>query len=161
MKTIILLLLALTIKSQTTIFYVTPVTLCPGDSIGVLFKYNGTPGESQFNFQGDSALLQIWQYSNTDFNGLPKSIVGGDTLYFVQLPTYSYWKQQKGKLSVDWVTTWDITLRCAAPVGLPEYSMDQQAVTYYDLMGNAINKRLNELLIEQRGGLRRKVYIIN
>lgn len=59
--------------------------------------------------------------------------------------------------------TINIYLCVTALTGIEQYGMDGKEVVpvYYDLQGTRIDRRSNELIIEQRGNVRRKVFIQN
>lgn len=46
-----------------------------------------------------------------------------------------------------------------SPVGITEYELNELTPTYYNLQGQPIDKAYNTLLIEQRGRVRKKVYL--
>lgn len=51
-------------------------------------------------------------------------------------------------------------IKTPSVIGIEEHFMNSKAERkYYDLMGNEIQKRFNELIIEQVGDYRRKIYI--
>lgn len=160
MKTIriaVFLLMCLSAKSQYTITSVSPTQLKPGDTLTINFIYKGQPGSSQFNLgplTGGGG--QIWQYQNATFYSLPKTFNGADTIYTIKIKTPADYQLGESMISPDWKN--GILLFFYEAVGIIEYTSGAPGTIYFDLTGNLIEKRYNEVIVEQIGTRRRKIY---
>lgn len=163
MKNIIIALCLITNYAFTQpirIELINPGSICPGDTLNVYFKWDNSPGSTNFILLCSSAN-QIWNYNNDSFYSLPKTLVGGDTLYEVKLFTYSFWTLGISTLSTDFVNTTPIYFNFCDTTGIPTQNLSEEAKTYLDFYGNTVKPQRGELLIEQQGRTRKKVFIID
>jgi hypothetical protein len=161
-KAILLLMLVPTLFAAQglQLVSVTPIVLCPGDSIFFTVKIvNGN--NTQLTLQGPS-LTQAWQYGVADIKTWPYKIENGDTLYILRVKSAP--ELGIGILSIytygNGNNTNTITALCG-PVGALEYRLDNVPVQYFDLQGNPTPLKSGSILIEQRGNTRRKILILN
>jgi hypothetical protein len=167
MITTMLLVASMAMGAQTmTLTAVTPNRACPGDTLSVSFKFNGTPGVYQFNM-ACSSLNKIWSRNSNLFYGLPKVVVNGDTVYTIKLATDGFWPNVVSMVTLDWVSGFSVDFNCGTTTGLsPEVelvprTLQGQETVYYDMLGNVIKPRFNEVLIERKGSVVKKVYFQN
>ena len=175
MKKIILILMCLIslraaaqITSTGTVILtsVAPYYACIGDSITISFKfkYSGVPSavkQWNFNYNNNGQYTQIKYFVFSEFYHMNKSLIGTDTIYsFKALVPLTLPQVLMG---VDVNTSGEypgkniVIQKCIN--GIEQYQLDSITPIYYDLMGNKIDKRMNEVIIEQVGNYRRKVLI--
>lgn len=142
---------------KITIFYVSPVQICAGDTLKVWFTWDGVPGGYQFNMKGDT-INQIWSVGSNVFAGLPKSVIGSDTVYLIKFRTPIWWPNGWAQVSSDWQTNWPVLFNCVLS-GILTSLLNEQDVEpkYYDLNGRITEKLFNTVLVERRGTAVRKV----
>lgn len=157
---IILILLNLSVKSQSIYLYsVSPTPVCKGDSLSVQFTWNRVAGSVVFELT--TTPKTYWTLGS--IYSLPKYKMGIDTIYTVKLMVP--FNTDNGNYILkdayqDVSTGKDVTVNCNM-VGISEYELNSLKPTYYDLQGNIIQVRYNELIIEQLGGVRKKLIISN
>ena len=140
--------------------------ICTGGDIPIGFRFKFTPqlnGEESFNFYYQAQNLAVYpctSFKCKEFFGFPKTVVGNDTIYWFtaiispSVPLGTYMVQSSpsrypgGK-----------NFGIYSCVGIEEYQLNSQIPVYYDLRGNKIDRRENELIIEQVGLKRRKIFI--
>lgn len=177
MKKIIIItfcLLSLVSVSQVTstgtlmITNVSPYYACQGDSITISFKfkYSGTPSsipQWSFVYNDNGAFTQIKSFNYAEFYHLSKSLSGTDTIYaFKAIVPKSLPLNTQLAVTVNAGT--GIYLGKAIMVqdcttGITEVNPDEIKPVYFDLYGNKIEPRKNEIIIEQKGNVRRKIII--
>lgn len=176
MKNILLLLffpIVLFGQTNVTVAVVSeaPYNVCRGNEIYIRFKMQAGITDSTKKVwlwfkdkNGNSQLYQIARIRCVDVYTLQTSIVNGQTVY-----TYTYAPGEN--IPYDQYTIGchqtPIPVRsmriedCSMwATGIEEYesNIESQAI-YFDLSGRQIEKRYNELIIEQVGLKRRKIYI--
>lgn len=149
------LLTSLIIKAQFTVIAVSPTLVCPGDTIAIQFLYKGQPGSSQFCIGSPNNPSQAHSVQNASFYSLPKQFNGTDTVYTIRIRTNIYLLAGNALVSNDWINGVQITLY--TPVGIQEINPNEIKPVYYNMQGHAIEPRSNEVMIEYRGNIRRKV----
>jgi hypothetical protein len=164
-KTIIFLLIAIVMGIRAQVATITEVTqsVCPGESITVKFKWDQSPGVTDFRLdyiENNGVLAaSIWSKNNSAFYSLPKFIFGQDTVYEIELSTESWYPTGLANISCSPINNFLVTLECISPVGIKELEHEQLAPIYFDLLGNRIEKRHGDLIIMQVGNKRKKVYL--
>lgn len=133
------------------------------------FCANGTfnPSQSSCGWQRVSGQnCDSISYMFTVNGGIPThtpSIIFTPNTPGITTFTLSGWKIINGdtcRQSVSWSFTTVACSQTATPVGIMEYTpggMQIQPV-YFDMRGQQVEKRYNELLIEQVGNVRKKIY---
>lgn len=137
--------------------YVSPGPMCPGDTLNIWFKFDGTPGGYQFNMV--SSKIQIWQISSPQFYSLPRSFVNGDTIYLIKFKTPIWWPLEITQVSPNFINNWTVVFQCATGIMERRWDELEGPSVYYDLMGNVTEARRGEILIERKGNRVRKVII--
>lgn len=160
------LLIQILIKAQLQIdvYKVTPSTACAGDSVKINFKIISCTSTGSFqiipsmNILFSAGCLQMGNYPT-------------ETIPFYGLCSYKKIKLTNGLSSGLYtirgsgqpLTTYNNTITissCATEI--QELNIDLNVTpVYFDLNGNRINKKTNELIIEQIGLIRKKVFIFN
>lgn len=172
-KIVLLCLLALSIKSQTTtqtvqITAVNPSHVCRDGEITLefKFKYTGTFDTTyynQFSFRYVSQNLTVWPIRTIkarDIFSLSKKLAGTDTIYYFTQnvdPQLSFGDYQVRVLPE--ATFTGKILKIMDCVGIKEYSPDKEQVIYYNLDGKMIEPVEKQLMIKQVGDRRSKVII--
>ncbi len=131
--------------------------VCPGDTLTVFFRWNNAMGFTTFRLVPQFGQQQGWTYANAQFYQLPKTLIGVDTIYEIKLDTWVTFPLGLANMTPDLITYWPMNFAC--DVGIKEEELDPKIPIYYDIYGNRIQPRNNELLIEQRGRNRKKVII--
>jgi hypothetical protein len=149
-KTILLLFISVIARSQSLqILTVTPSALCAGDTMTV--KYQFAPGNNLQISMSAPNHGQVWQYNQAYLSSMPSTTTGTVTTYSIKLKVppsagtgfgYVFNPQEQNKHTLD--------MWCGVETGITELNRDEIKPTYYDLMGNRIEKRMNEYIIEQR-----------
>lgn len=175
MKKIILILVCLIslraaaqITSSGTVILtsVNPYYVCMGDSITISFKfkYSGVPTTAPqwlFKYNNNGQFTAIKTFTYSEFYHMAKNFVSPDTIYSFKAKVPTTLPQIM--LAVDVNVSGEypgkniVIQKCIN--GIEQYQLDSIAPIYYDLMGNKIDKRMNEVIIEQVGNYRRKVLI--
>lgn len=163
--TVLLIFLSLVIKSQTacdSIF--PPINYSTGSHTFCVPGTVNPPG------QGTTIWVRITpQYVDTlntffEVNGVTTQTAtyvfypGAPGLTTFRLWAWTNFHGVRCFQEIAWTFT---TIVCAygSPVGIEEYDLPETGKIYFDLQGNRIEKRYNELIIEQAGNRRRKIYI--
>lgn len=158
-KAILLLALLPTIIAAQSlrIHSINEVSVCPEDSITV--NYFFVSGEGNQISLSNWKANQIWQWPLEEWKAKPYTITGNDTIYHIRLGIHPWVGVGDAQVySPHGGNKINLKIWCLS-TSLNEYSMDWGKATYYDLLGNPIEKRLNELIIEQKGFARRKIII--
>lgn len=157
MKKIIFLFLALTLTSfsqtQVKITAITPTSVCYGDSVQVSYK----PMSS-----GSQILFVQFDFGGVNWSD-PITVHTGYASYVTEYKTWLKIPVQSpiGVIGVCSDVCLALSVTDCVTTGIKQYSLDESIPAYYDLYGNSIDKRFNELIVEQRDGLRRKVIFQN
>lgn len=163
------LLFSICVKSQinadVTITAVSPTLVCPGDSLSISITFTPPPVNNTYltrwfdlNPKHTYDYTRIYEVNYHAFYLLPKQVVNGDTVYTFKIKLPSVFHGDSVKVmtgqSFQYITFCDNT------TGIESYSLNTHLnPVYYDLQGNRIPKRANELIIEQIGFTRRKIII--
>lgn len=139
---------------------------CSGGEINVGFRFKftaGLDGEEMFNFYFQAPNLAAYpgeQHKCKEFFGFTKTLAGVDTIYWFKAPVIaSIPLGPYMLLSSPSRYPGGKNLTVSACTGIKELSLNNQIPIYYDLRGVKIEKRYNELIIEQVGANRRKIII--
>lgn len=177
----ILVVSANTLSAQSPpsvhIWRVTPDTVCAGDTIKIDFKFD--PPTPVTSTQTNSAIYivpptqTVFIGNYNQFYSMPKEtfypLGQGDSCYYmkVQVPASlpPGLRQVKGSggnqdYATFYIKNCSPTNTTTPPVGIEELSLYPETPIYRNMMGNIIEKRYNELIIEQVGNRRRKVMIL-
>ena len=139
----------------------TDTIVCPGDSIGVYFKWDNKKGSTNFTIAYPN-LNAINSVDNDSFYSLEKTLSNGDTIYKLLLPTKIEYGTHRVTFGVNWVNKWTVDISCTwLGVGINEYTKDAERVIYFDLNGNKCEPKIGVILIKQVGGVRSKVLILD
>jgi hypothetical protein len=150
------------------IWRVLPQNACPGDTLRVNFKFNppsqGTLTNSYFIIKSASTYSTAWQGNWNTFYSLPKEtwspLAWNDSCYLIKL-VVPFGLTACSCASVQ--STGDylgFTLNgCATHIIEQSVNSESNAI-YYDLFGNTIDPRPNELIIQQNGFMRKKIIIV-
>lgn len=174
-KLILLCLLSLTVRSQpptqtVTIINASPTSICRLEAITVEFKYKYTGTfdasiSNQFSFYylaQNLAVYQIRLIKSKDLFHLNKHLVGSDTIYSfsedisISVPLGNYQVRVSPEAML---TGKNIEIIDCHLTGIEELQANELKPIYYDLQGNIIEPRSNELIIKQVGHKRFKVII--
>jgi hypothetical protein len=174
MKTIItfsLIALSLFSLAQPTVYVwrATPDTVCAGDSIKIDYKsiWPNQPDNTTSYFFLSPGPTMTWSGNWSILKARPKehypALVTGDSTNWIKVKVPltvaagSYTVHSNTNLTGMPV----IYVKDCAPIitGIETYSPDTVIPVYFDLQGNRIEKQYNTLMIEQKGYLRRKIYI--
>lgn len=168
-KSVLLLSLILSLigtaqnQSTITINSVSPDTVYAGDTITIFFSFKkpgpGTVIQDQW-YINSKAQGQISGISYTDYYSLPKEFIGTDTIYQLKIKTLTTHGIGAGSVKAHNSNVVPFFF-CCNLTGIEEYRADTLAPIYFDLIGNRISPRHNEIMIEQRGVIRRKIIIQN
>lgn len=137
----------------------------------VNFKYHitGVPTNfEQYTFDYHNSINQVWPGRTVAYDEifhLTKNFNGTDTIYsFVLNPStgtvppplgnYLFIVMPDNSFPGKTLGIYDCTI-----TGIEEYKLDSLKPVYFDLRGNKIDRRENELIIEQVGINRRKIFI--
>lgn len=149
------------------IISVEPAVFCRKDTITIHFKFfysgiNDTIVPFFFHyFRPQFSFVSIWQPKYYKFYGLTKNVVGSDTVYSFKTtvpatysagPTNICINSQLSCIPIKFFECFDSS-------GLEELNPDSQKPVYYDLYGNIIDPRKNEIMIEKIGNKRRKIVL--
>lgn len=164
MRTLTLLLLALGLRAQTITLVDSPLEACIGDSIQLALSNKPDPsGTKEWIFLASKAQNQvkkdtIWTLWYNYIYKLKKVAVSpGDTLYYFKVKVPSAYLGPVA-FTVDNSTRNVIVKNCNL-VGITEHNPSEQQPIYYNMQGTCVQPQPGMLLIEQRGTLRRKVFI--
>jgi hypothetical protein len=138
-------------------------SVCKGDSIKVLFKYakaeQGSYNNSYFALTSNTNTFVLWQGSVLSFSLLPTEYIGIDVCKVIKfsIPFYA-----NGNVNLTTPTSSTPLIIKNCNVGLTEQYIEiVENPIYFDLQGNRINKKTNELIIEQIGNKRKKVIFLD
>jgi hypothetical protein len=138
-------------------------------TVKLKFKYTSPVNPSSivyFVYKADNlADYGAFNIKCGDIYGLPKSFNGTDTIYIFNfnipenIPIQHYLLYARPITGL--VTQAAVNVQLDACVGIEELELNKsiEAPVYYDLMGNEIDKRYNQIIIERVGNNRRKVLI--
>ncbi len=170
-KLILLCLLSLTVKSQVqtgTVILVNaqPNEVCRGENLTITFKFKGIHDPNKwFSFYYEMPNLAAYplMFVQCDtFYTFNKTVVNSDTIYsFVHNipPTIPYGVCQLKVAPDHNFPGRNLTIKNCGITGIEELEQDESKPIYYDLQGNIIEPRSNELIIKQVGHKRFKVII--
>lgn len=178
--TIMVLIMTLNLSSQNwppsgTVHIVStePREMCDHDSMQVNFR---------FIFSGNPDTVVPWgfrvwvppfgfyfikNFKYPQFYGLTKNLVGADTIYSfkffysstagnpINYPLGQNLVCISGQLSCVTIHVFE----CPEPNGIDELNPYTTKPVYYDLYGNIIEQRKNEVIVEKIGNRRRKIVI--
>lgn len=171
--TLIFLLLSFTIFAQSppmiNVWRITPTVVCVGDSFKVDYKvsppipaiasntltfvYLNSPNDTLF--KGDYKLME--KNKKEHYTGLNV----GDSTYYVW---YKMSLRSPGTYSVLTLSNSsyvnEIAVASCNFVGIEEQYKEVEKPVYFDFNGNQIERRANELIIEQVGLKRRKIVVL-
>jgi len=154
MKTITIILLSVlsffASAQKVSIYYVYPGTLCPGDTLSIMFTWDNQPGYANFFIYGIGAT-SINNVNTNDFYSLTKVLIGNDTVYTYKIKTLPSFGIGPATVATDLVHTTPIWFICP-PTALMKYGQTETQPTYTPFYG--------PILIEQTGNIRKKIIII-
>lgn len=178
MKKLIVIILVLTlisffVKGQVngtiTVQNESPDHVCKDGAITINFKFKTTPTQTlnpdqpfSFMYEADNGALWLgYNIKCSAIFNLPKTLIGTDTIYQYlgiipsDIPLQHYLMYGLPNKTITGRSFW--VSKC---VGIEEYELNtNEQKTYYDLMGNKIDRRNGELIIEQIGNYRHKILI--
>ena len=151
MKNLILsvaILFSFTTLGQVKILDFNPKNPCPGDSLSVTFSYSA-PVAFQFNV------------FTATINAIFSTLYPGGDSAIIKFKLQPFLSIGQATISTGpAISAQSRTLFLCDAVGILELeSNNTKELVYFDLQGNRIEKRTNELIFEQVGHKRRKIYI--
>ena len=157
MKTILLLLFPVLMSAQGIfVTNITPTNPCPGESFSV--EYTIAPGNAVLNLVGRDGS-QVWQYDYNYLTSQPYIIAGNDTIYTIQLLTKPFLGKAPAVFYAN-QQVFSMELSCEL-TGISELNAkNSPEKQYFDIYGNRISAKSNEIMIEKIGNSRRKVVIL-
>lgn len=160
---IILFLFCTSVRAQSLeLISVDNNTVCVGDSITVHYYINSEPKTFMLHLDMTTPTLnQVWQYDSLFWASQKYSVVVGRKLYSTKIRISPDHKcPSVGTLFSDpYPISFQIYIECCG-VGIKENEPNTEVEKiYFDLQGNKIEKNFNELIIEQTGLRRKKVFI--
>jgi hypothetical protein len=178
-KIITLFLLTISINSfsqpingTVTVWNTHPDIVCSGAVLPIMFRFEYTEPltnpDQRFYFEyiaQNGVLYPGFSLSIPEILALPRvfdTVFDTDSMYVYNLvvnksiPKGTYF--MSGRPNQVWGTGKNFKISLC--VGIEEYALNSQyEPVYYDLMGNKINRRTGELIIEQIGTHRRKILV--
>jgi hypothetical protein len=172
-------------SAQNILEKVEPSTICPGQCTSVWFRFNpkcklpnqqtnAYPPQPMIFSYGGSVITQSYSVFYTNPKQISKIGQGlqYDTLYSIPicfgtttitLPSaVQYTIKATGYCSTAYLggdETLTLTIVDCSVLGIEEQELNNQPIIYYDLYGNRIEPRLNEVMIKQQGRRRTKIII--
>ncbi len=146
-------------QGPVQIYMIQPAYVCLGDSINVFFKWNGSLGNHNFRM-GCPTMYMIWARPMASFTGLPKFLVGADTIYMIRLNIIPSWPIGLATVSADLITPTPIYITCDTEVGIKEYDRADIA-EYFDLYGIPTAPSPGRVLIKKQGHKISKTIIVS
>lgn len=155
-------------QGSVAVLNINPYHQCRGENITIKFKFlyqPGLDGEEVFSFNYQADNLAIWAGSSfkcKEFFHFNKEMQGTDTLYvfeqniYTAIPLGHYLIKA---LPVRTAYGRSLMIDECGVTSIEELNQNGQIPVYYDLRGNVIDRRSNELIIEQVGVNRRKIFI--
>lgn len=145
---------SLTSKGQNaTIIYTDPEQLCKGDSTKIVFSLNSVPS-GVFNVK-----MYIKGTNTTIFTGQGSDLKSEINGYYVWYKMPSSFSTGQFSICSPLSNCYYLWLNDCVTTGLSECEAQNTEVLYYDVQGDKIKARKNELIIEQRGSVRKKIII--
>lgn len=143
---------------------VLPDTVCEGDTIRTNFTFTTMPGfstQTTFKLKGIVQTFTVFQGPYTTLQALPTEMYQGKLNYIIKFvcPKFNYNDPVFVEADADMKYT---QYKNCAPIintGIEERFQNKSEACYYDLRGNRVWKHSNEILIEQNGMYRRRVFI--
>ncbi len=163
MKTILLLLVSLTLTAQSTLSVficdVKPDTVCPGDSVEFDYIYQSNlvlPLQVvSLQLANTTNTATFWQGTEIFLNAFPVNSSGCSVMYFqvpVTFPIGNAFVMTPTHIKF-------IYIKACDPTGIKEHTLENTPPIYFDIMNRRTDPIPGELLIEQRGNNRRKIII--
>jgi hypothetical protein len=156
------------INPQVVIWRITPTVVCQGDWVKVDFKYN-PPSPPTYTINNNHChvnppLVSIWNDNSVNFPNYPvewfTGLAPNDFCYYFWAPLPSNLSIGTHTLLTNSVPSIINVIQVTICTGIEEYQNSQNEETnYFDLYGNKIEPRKNELIIQQQGNRRKKIII--
>lgn len=167
-KIVTLLLLSGLIKAQvpqpTVEIVDSPLQVCLGDSMLIAVRFippapHNTTSLTKVYFQtfGSPTPTMVWNQNYQAFYSMPKTYMAPDTFYYFKL--YVSTTMATGLTQVKVGNTARNVQFKNCTVGIKEFYPDEDQPVYRDLNTNVILPRPGEIIVEQRGQNRKKIYI--
>lgn len=138
---------------EVFIYSVDNRTVCIGDSLTVNYKLAPSGTNDQIYLNQPGVITRIWQFSFSFLASQPSTVINGETIYTIKLYITPAFTPGIASLFTPNGTIIIPIYLIDCVTGIENYYSEDShntPVKYYDMMGNEIEKRFGEIIIEKR-----------